>query len=361
MHAVQAMGSTFDGPRDARPPTRTALRAATSAERAPSNPSTASPSRYFVERTGCPACGSIRSVTRYRADYTFPPLFDHLRRFYRRAGEDLSKLRGAQYQLEACADCTLVYQKQIPAPDLLVSIYDAWMEASPDDDRDLAQRLENPAVCRDGQELLALQRYRGIPAESMAVLDFGMGFGAWCRVAKALGFETYGYELSSQRDAFAAQHGFRAVRREEIPGLALDFINTEQVFEHLCHPMEEARLLAASLKPGGILKVSVPRAIGLGARLLAMDWSAPRWSPLSLAAVRPLEHLQCYTRRALEQMLGSLGLYPIRLSARCHVEFLRHGAATNPRLLPSVGKQLVRPLYNRLSWNNQYYLFEKPA
>ena len=54
---------------------------------------------------------------------------------------------------------------------------------------------------------------------------------------------------------------------EQAENLRFDFINTEQVFEHISEPLETLKELKTLLKPGGIIKISVPTADDINRRL----------------------------------------------------------------------------------------------
>jgi SAM-dependent methyltransferase len=84
---------------------------------------------------------------------------------------------------------------------------------------------------------------------------------------------------------------------EELPDETFDFVNSEQVFEHLVDPRETLRRLARSLKPGGWLKIAVPDGSGIADRLQQPDWTSRALNP-----VAPLEHLNAFDQEALTEL-----------------------------------------------------------
>ena len=64
-------------------------------------------------------------------------------------------------------------------------------------------------------------------------LDFGMGAGNWCVLAKAFGCDVYGAELSSEHISNAESIGVKTLGLDGVRGHKFDYINSEQVFEHL--------------------------------------------------------------------------------------------------------------------------------
>jgi SAM-dependent methyltransferase len=118
----------------------------------------------------------------------------------------------------------------------------------------------------------------------------------------------------------------RVKRIEVLDGAALPaerfhFINTEQVFEHLVDPGLSGERLVAALRPGGILRISVPNGTNVPELLADADWSAPKGSPRSLNAVAPLEHLNCFSYESLTHF-GSkrLELVPMQYPVRQFLE-----------------------------------------
>jgi predicted SAM-dependent methyltransferase len=129
-----------------------------------------------------------------------------------------------------------------------------------------------------------------------------MGWGAWALLVKGLGINSYGSELSNIQVENAKLNGIITLNWEEIPLFGFDFINAEQVFEHLNNPIETLIHLSSGLLKGGIIKISVPYASDLDRRLELMDWSAVKWSDNSLNIVSPLEHINCFRKETLYKM-----------------------------------------------------------
>jgi 2-polyprenyl-3-methyl-5-hydroxy-6-metoxy-1,4-benzoquinol methylase len=75
-------------------------------------------------------------------------------------------------------------------------------------------------------------------------------------MAKAYGCNSFGFEVSKQKREFARKNGITAI--DQLAGKSFDFINTEQVLEHVLYPQDTVKMLCESLKPGRILKISVP-------------------------------------------------------------------------------------------------------
>ncbi|MEP7258285.1 MAG: class I SAM-dependent methyltransferase, partial [Flavitalea sp.] len=166
---------------------------------------------------------------------------------------------------------------------------------------------------RFAAEIINLLAYFKTNAYETKFLDFGMGWGKWCLMAKAFGIDSYGMELSVERIEYAKKSGIKVISWDEVPDNQFDFINTEQVFEHIPAPLETMRHLSQALKPNGIIKISVPNGNDISNKLKVMDWGAKRKAKNSLMVVTPLEHINCYRTKSIITMGEKCGLENVEI------------------------------------------------
>lgn len=316
----------------------------------------------FIRRIECPSCASSGARSLYRCGFVEEPLWPFLVDYYPAIRDHRELFTNADYQLDACLGCGLVFQRQIGNPALMELLYDGWLNASYDPNRDEAFQLslQRPQQSRDGHEILSFCADKRRKPSDLSVLDFGMGWGLWARIAMRLGCKVFGFDLSAERRDAARQMGIEIVTFDDIEKLSLDFINAEQVFEHLPDPSADLTRLATGLRPGGVIKIAVPNGTDIESRLSPPNFSAARDSRTSLNAVHPLEHINCFSRRCLAMMAHHHGLMTKQPSPAAALAFLATPTAVprTPRLL---AKSLARPLYNRWSRSNLYSWFEKSA
>lgn len=308
---------------------------------------------HFVTRTACPVCGGGQWTFWYTCPFTVAPIRDYLEAFYmRQGGVEFEYLEGAEYVVVECRDCGLVFQRDIPDDWLSNKLYEEWIHP------DRAFRLYAKTLTDlEGYAILLMKvlAWVGKPPAETRLLDFGMGWGEWCVVAKALGADCHGLELSEARIRYATSRGIKVVSEDAVAGGAYDFINADQVFEHLPRPLEVARLLAKALAPGGILKIGVPR----GRRDTNRKLRAGSWLPFgegsALNPVSPLEHLNCFNHRALVTMARVAGLEAVRLPMRLEYRYLYPGGP----------KQMLRnafvPIYMRAIPRSTILFFRRRA
>jgi SAM-dependent methyltransferase len=299
------------------------------------------PAPAFVERLTCPVCGAGDARHLVTLPYDEPPLDRYLEDFYQ-GRLRVEPLAGWDFVLERCGDCGLVYQRFVPAADVLHELYDQVAVAAPDDVASRRGLRVRQAYAADIE--LAIAHLGGDPA-GLRVLDHGAGTGLWLQMAAAYGCRTAATELSDPGRERLAALGHEVFDPDELPSGRFDLINSEQVFEHLLDPAASIASLGAALRPGGLLRLSVPNGSDISSRLEVGDWLAPKGSAASLNAVAPLEHVNCFDHGSLHRLATSAGLAPFRFPIRRHLDPMA-------RLRPAAGALLhrLRPPNGTLQW-----------
>jgi 2-polyprenyl-3-methyl-5-hydroxy-6-metoxy-1,4-benzoquinol methylase len=269
---------------------------------------------WFERREECPSCTSKDFITRYQSPYDNSPIKDYLIDFYQPQGlVEFKYLEGATYILCECNNCGLIFQRDIPNEFLMGRLYEHWID--PQSTFDHHQKQDSLRLYSYyAQEIMQVVAYFKKAPSSLCFFDFGMGWGKWALMAKAFGCESFGSELSEKRIKYAESNGIKVISWNEIPQYRFDFINTEQVFEHIPEPLQTLRHLKTALKADGTIKISVPTAIDIDRRLKIMDWKSPKGSKHSLNPVAPLEHINFYRRASLVKMAEEAGMEEVTVS-----------------------------------------------
>lgn len=305
----------------------------------------------LVKREHCPACRCTSTTTLFSEPLDSPGITRYMQHHYgRRVERDFS---GYHYELAQCTRCGLAYQAQVPAPELLEEIYDRWLPAT---ERSAVAARWGLADYRylAGQVEFMLDHFR-LPPSAIKALDFGFGWAEWAKMAGAYGVDVCGAELSQVRIDYARSVGIPVVDSGSLPRDAFHFINTEQVFEHLLEPGEMLKCLAASLRPGGLVKVSVPNSAKSIRKLLgSKDFGA--LGEGDIMPIAPFEHINAFTYDSLTALGHEAGLVPLRPSLRklynCSSGWMEPKSAL---------KTLTRPLYRHLYPKSTFVYFARPA
>ena len=305
----------------------------------------------LFKREQCPGCHGSGTRTLYREALDSPGITRYMQEHY--GGRVERDFTGHDYELAQCAHCGLAFQAQAPAPELLAEIYDRWLPASEreavaarwglDDYRYLAEQVQ-----------FMLDHFRMRP-RSIKALDFGFGWAEWAKMAGAHGVDVCGAELSQVRIDYAKSVGIPVVDTDALPRDEFHFINTEQVFEHLLEPGDVLGKLAGSLRPGGLVKISVPDSARSIRRLLgARDFGA--LSRGEIMAIAPFEHINAFTYDSLCALGREAGLRPLRPSLR-----KLYNASSGWMEPISALKTLARPVYRHLYPKSTFVYFVRPS
>ena len=305
----------------------------------------------LVKRAHCPGCRRTTTRTLYVEPLDSPGITRYMQQHYERRVE--RDFAGYDYELAQCEHCGLAFQAQVPAPDLLTEIYDRWLPATErevvaarwglDDYRYLAEQVE-----------FMLDHFKARPS-SIKALDFGFGWAEWAKMAGAYGVDVCGAELSQVRIDYAKSCGIPVVDSSALPQDEFHFINTEQVFEHLLEPGEMLGRLAGALRPGGLVKISVPNS----AKSLRKLLGARNFASLSegeIMPIAPFEHINAFTYDSLTALGREAGLVPLRPSLR-----KLYNSSSGWMEPKSALKTLARPVYRHLYPKSTFVYFARPA
>ncbi|MDX1718646.1 MAG: class I SAM-dependent methyltransferase [Salegentibacter mishustinae] len=263
--------------------------------------------KYFDKRSACPICHAKSFKSIYSIPYNSKAISRYLSQFYQPQGKiEFEFLNGVNYTLLKCEICKGIFQQYIPNDTLMYKLYEDWI--SPDIALKNHKIIQKKLFSTYYEEITKIQNGFYKNENEIKVLDYGMGWGTWAFIAQSYGWDTYGLELSPSRIKYAQSRGVQIVTGKEDLKETFDFINTEQVFEHIPKPLTTLMELKTWLKPNGIIKISVPTAQNIDERLKMMDWTVKKGTKFSLNPVAPLEHINFYRTESLEKMSLQTGL-----------------------------------------------------
>lgn len=306
----------------------------------------------FIIRQMCPGCRSSEYDLLYSRAYLENPLKDYLQAFYASVGRiEMEYLDGARFILKQCRRCGLVFQQEIPNETIQHLLYEKWIAPDLCLERFHKQADLNFYLHYLQEIMVVIRFFKTLPG-NLEVLDFGMGWGTWCQAAKALGCKVRGMEISRAQTEHAQANGIQTIEWESLSGHRFDFINSDQVFEHLDNPLTTLMALKGALKEGGIIKISVPDGSDVKRRLKKDNWMAEKGSRDSLNLVSPLEHINCFNRSALIFMADIAGLEKITLPLH-----LQYACIMIRSPLTVMLKSLLMPVYRDILGRGVYLFF----
>jgi 2-polyprenyl-3-methyl-5-hydroxy-6-metoxy-1,4-benzoquinol methylase len=282
----------------------------------------------LITRNECPVCGSKKvlkildlpiesGVIRGFLDWRLPNYFKNKSPFL------------FNYILNKCTICSAIYHR-----DVLRDVISGVSKDSRDSDDTILKKyhtkLVNNVTAIYFREILVVRKMLGGKPFDQKILDFGCGWGTWLSLARSFGFNVYGMEidpvkLEKCKNLHIDIVDFEAEENESL----FDFINTEQVFEHLLNPSYFLEKLSSYLKDGGIIRISVPNGLHVEKALRdKSNWMTKnKSSKKSLNAVWPFEHINAYSPITIEYMASQFSLVRYRLS---FIEFFKCQNAVMP-------------------------------
>jgi 2-polyprenyl-3-methyl-5-hydroxy-6-metoxy-1,4-benzoquinol methylase len=203
----------------------------------------------------------------------------------------------AEHHFERCEGCGLERIDPQPTDETLAQIYgahyyDAW---GLHQDKEAVEELKRGTFRR-------ILKGAGALPKGAKILDCGAATGFLMGVAKDLGYEPYGVELSEfGAGEIAKRFGEDRVHQghlEQAPFAdgTFDAIFMCDFLEHVRDPVAIAERAHALLRPGGVLAISMPRVGSFTNRVMKMRWTHYK-----------VEHLFYFSVANLGQLLRRLG------------------------------------------------------
>lgn len=281
----------------------------------------------FEYRSKCELCNSEKKSVLLSKELTDPSVWDFLSEYYHGKIKE-TDLMGGKHEILKCLSCGFIWQAFILNEEGMGKLYSVWI--SPEN----SLRNKNnqgltlfSGLARQVETISSLIKKK---PEEVQVLDFGMGWGHWAIMAKAFGYDVSGFEISKDRIEYVKQYAIHAFQSfSEMNTFKFDFINAEQVFEHIKNPVQTLERLVHHLKEGGIIRIAVPNGNKIEKTLRQDNWKA------SKDAIHPLEHVNCFTHRTLKKLGQEAGL-----------QFMRQPYIPSNGLLPSI-KSFIGQYYRQ--------------
>lgn len=285
---------------------------------------------YLIKRNKCPACDGIDFNQIYSCKYTDNPISGFLKRFYSKQGHvDFRFLQEAEYSVLKCQDCDMIFQEYYPGEKLSLELYENWIDPK----YDLSVKRNVYYYSIYSQEIQSVINYFNKAPCDISVLDYGMGWSRWLRMASGFGCDSHGLDLAEDKRNYAEKYGLKVIDIDDLNNRKFMFINSDQVFEHLPDPYKNLCHLKNALAENGILKIAVPNDRNVENNLKINNWRVQKQSKNSLSSISPLEHINCFSRKSLIAMAKRTGLKEVRMPLKVLIKSSGFGLRNIVRMI----------------------------
>lgn len=249
-----------------------------------------------------------------------------------------------EHEFFRCLDCGLERIDPQPSDATLAAIYgkhyyDAWGLHGQED---VVRSLKKSTFRRNLEAIPAPKRGK--------LLDCGAATGFLMEVAREIGFDPYGLELSEYgAGEIARQFGKDHVFQGEIEQATwadgtFDVITMYDYLEHVRDPERVLRRARALLAPGGVLSITTPSTGSFTHAVMGRHWSHYK-----------LEHLFYFGPDSLARLLSKAGFHHVhdtRAWKTMNLRYIHHQMETYPtpgltQVARTLGKVLPTPLLDR--------------
>ncbi|MGC8829561.1 MAG: class I SAM-dependent methyltransferase [Verrucomicrobiia bacterium] len=291
----------------------------------------------MYRRINCPCCGSGKTDVVANLEYSDS--------FVKDSSRELSEfLMNSRYIVRYCIGCAFYFKEFALEDDEAMTVYSLYEESS---GCSLKSLREYAHIAEDAMLIRLL-----FPEKTPVVLDFAMNRGDWAAMAKAYGCDVYGSDIASFSKLKATEKGIKFIEFENLSENKFDFINADQVFEHLSEPFVVLKRLVSALKNGGIIKISTlgDKAFSkklkyLNNKTIFSEKFVKLFDPLF-----PLIHINLFSATSLKKLGIRAGLRPIRIPLR-----ISYSTMTLFDSLRQINRNLYNPFKRWLSSGTWQY------
>ena len=199
-----------------------------------------------------------------------------------------------------CDRCDLVREATRPAK--TDSVYDADYYSTESAKGGYANYVLDAEINRITftERLHAIERRLGRKGR---LLDVGCALGDFVEVARDLGWDAEGIEISAYAAAQAQARGLRVhtgtLEEVDLPQRSYDVVTLYDVVEHLTDPIATLQLVRGLLRPDGVVHMVTPNVGGLQARVLGSRWYH----------YKPGEHIYLFSPKTAREVVERSGLH----------------------------------------------------
>lgn len=262
-----------------------------------------------INRELCPVCKSKDHKVLFSAKHDSPGFLDFIQfeKYYGASfyeGYHNGPLKNLEYNIAECNHCGFIYLTEVLNDTGMGMLYNEWL------DKDLLKvHYEKLPYSTYEETILSIIKKHFAKKGKVNLMDFGAGYGNFCRIATKKGFNTYAFDLSADKNDHMDSMGVTIINNLDKFNNYFSFIWVNQVFEHVSDPLSIVMQLQRSLTDDGIIFIAVPDCTEAKKILDQKGLSQELFRLLS-----PHQHINGFTNSTLKLLGKNAGLTPMGMS-----------------------------------------------
>lgn len=202
------------------------------------------------------------------------------------------------YEVAECNNCHFIYLTEVLNDTGMANLYNDWL------DKDLLKEYYSTIPYSIYEEtMLKVLKKSFYKKSQVNIMDFGAGYGNFCAISCKIGFNTFAFDLSEDKNDHIKNMGVTIINNLENYIGFFDFIYVNQVFEHVSDPGSLLEKLQQCLKKSGYIYLAVPDCSDAKKILKEEGLSKSFFKFLS-----PHQHINAFTNNTLKLLGTNAGL-----------------------------------------------------
>lgn len=269
----------------------------------------------------------------FNAKHNTQDLFDFIRieKYYSKEyyhGYAKGILGELLYEIAECKDCHFIYLTEVLNDIGMELLYNDWL-----DKELLRAHYSHLPFNIAAENILKLIKVAFNKKNKINLLDFGAGYGNFCSIATKSGFNTFAFDLSSDKNDHMDYMGVTIIDNFDKSYGYFDFIWVNQVLEHLSNPLEVLIELSKCLRDTGIIYIGVPDCKDIKQILKINGLTEELFKLLS-----PHQHINAFTNNSLKILSTNAGLKALSI-----VDFIKFlDTSLNSSELKFLTKRIIK-------------------
>jgi len=262
-----------------------------------------------INRAYCPVCRSKERSIIISIKHDSPEFLNFIKfeRFYGKSFYD-SYYNGPSsellFEIAECKACNFLYLTEVLNDYGMGLLYNEWL-----DKELLKPYYANMPYSLYEETMLRVFKKRFRKKDKVNLLDFGAGYGNFCRIATKFGFNTHAFDLSADKNEHMNNMGVTILNNLDKYKGFFDFIYVNQVFEHLSNPGGVLKDLQECLSDDGYIYIATPD-VGPAKKTFKKEGLSQTF----FEYLSPHQHINGFTNKPLKLLGVNAGLRPLSMS-----------------------------------------------